>query len=67
MPQGLLPYKCEEEKTGIAMTALAGLPLCLDLASVLDVGGSIARHIHVKTGGWADKQMVLSLMPIIPA
>jgi hypothetical protein len=30
------------------MTALAGLPLYLDLASVMGLSDSIARHIHVK-------------------
>jgi hypothetical protein len=32
MPQGILPYKYEEEKTGSGMTALGGLPTYLDLA-----------------------------------
>ncbi len=49
MPQGVLPYKYEEEKSGPGMTALGGLPVYLDLVSVLDVSESIARHLHVKT------------------
>jgi len=62
MPQGILPYKYEEEKSGAGMTALAGLPVYLDLASVLDIGDSITTHLHVKTRGWTDEQMVLSLI-----
>jgi hypothetical protein len=62
MPQGVLPYKYEEEKTGSGMTALAGLPVWLDLASVLNLGESIATHLHVKTRGWTDEQIVLSLI-----
>jgi hypothetical protein len=62
MPQGILPYKFEEEKTGSGMTALAGLPVYLDLASVFDVCQSITRHLEVKVRGWTDAQMVLSLM-----
>jgi hypothetical protein len=35
MPQGVLPYKYEGEKTQSGMTTLEGLPVYLDLASVL--------------------------------
>lgn len=62
MAQGVLPYKYEEEKAGSGMTALAGLPLYPDLASVLDVGTSIANHLHVKERGWTDGQILLSLL-----
>ena len=62
MAQGVLPYKYEEEKAGSGMTALAGLPLYPDLASVLDVGTSIANHLHVKERGWTDQQILLSLI-----
>jgi hypothetical protein len=64
MAQGVLPYKYEEERNDAGMTALAGLPIYLDLASVLDVGDCIRAHIHVKESGqgWTDEQAVLSLM-----
>lgn len=42
MAQGALPYKYEEEKNAAGMTALAGLPVYLDLASVL----GLADHIR---------------------
>jgi len=35
MTQGVLPFKYEEEKSKSGMTALAGLPISLDLARVL--------------------------------
>jgi hypothetical protein len=44
------------------MTALAGLPIYLDLASVLNLGKSIATRLHVKTQGWTDEQIILSLI-----
>ncbi|MCX5812313.1 MAG: hypothetical protein NT178_07185 [Proteobacteria bacterium] len=51
MPQGILPYKYEEEKAESGMTALAGLPVYLDLASVLGLDDHIERHMHVKNQG----------------
>ena len=64
MAQGVLPYKYEEERNHAGMTALAGLPIYLDLASVLGVGDCVRAHVHVReTGqGWTDEQAVLSLM-----
>jgi hypothetical protein len=35
MAQGILPFKYESEKNTTGMTALAGLPVYLDLAKVL--------------------------------
>jgi len=48
MAQGVLSFKYEEEKRETGMTGLAGLPVYLDLASVMGISASIARHIHVK-------------------
>jgi len=62
MPQGILPYKYEEEKKPAGMTALAGLPVYLDLASVLNLRTSISNHLHVKVQGWTDEQVVMSLI-----
>ena len=62
MPQGALPYKYEEEKQASGMTALAGLPVYLDLASVLGLGDHIRARMHVRESqGWTDEQMILSL------
>ncbi len=62
MPQGVLSYKYEEEKQTSGMTALAGLPVYLDLASVLGLGDHIRAHLQVKAQGWTDEQMILSLI-----
>ncbi len=64
MAQGVLPYKYEEERKHAGMTAMAGLPIYLDLASVLGVGDCIRTHLHVRESdqGWTDEQAVLSLM-----
>ena len=44
MAQGVLPYKYEGERNDAGMTALAGLPIYLDLASVLGVADCIGAH-----------------------
>ena len=64
MAQEVLPYKYEEERAERGMTALAGLPIYLDLASLLGVGDSIRAHVHLRKSGqgWADEQAVFSLM-----
>jgi len=38
MAQGVLSYKYEEERSDAGMTAMAGLPIYLDLAWVLEWG-----------------------------
>ena len=62
MAQGVFPYKYEEEKTTSGMTSLAGLPVYLDLASVLNLGESISAHLHTKVQGWTDEQIIMSLI-----
>jgi hypothetical protein len=63
MPQGVFSYKYEEEKTSTGMTALAGLPVYLDLASVLGLGDHIRAHMQVRQSqGWTDEQIILSLV-----
>ena len=64
MAQGVLPYKYEEERSDGGMTALAGLPIYLDLASVLGVADCIRAHVHIRESdqGWTDEQAVLSLI-----
>jgi len=62
MSQGLLSFKYEMEKKDTGMTALAGLPIYIDLASAMGMGDSIDRHLHVKQQGWMDRQTLLSLI-----
>ena len=46
------------------MTALAGLPLYLDLAQVMGLSKSIQKHLKIRENsqGWTDSQVVLSLV-----
>jgi hypothetical protein len=64
MTQGILPFKYEEEKSQTGATALAGLPVYLDLAQALGLSKSIQKHLKVREGSqcWTDTQMVLSLV-----
>jgi len=64
MTQGVLPFKYEEAKTQSGMTALAGLPLYLDLAKVIGLSKSIQQHLKIrkKSQGWTDSQVVSSLV-----
>jgi hypothetical protein len=64
MAQGVLPYQYEEDKSEAGMTVLVGLPVYLDLASVLGLGELIRTHVHARQSdqGWTDEQVVLGLM-----
>jgi len=64
MAQGILPFKYETEKSATGMTALAGLPVYLDLARAIGLHKSIKKHVKVRKGeqGWTDTQIVLSLV-----
>src|SRR3990170_1984198 len=62
MAQGVLPFKYEEEKRDTGMTGLAGLPVYLDLVSVMGLNESIERHLHIKQQSWTDRQTLLSLI-----
>ena len=44
------------------MTSLAGLPVYLDLATLMGLGERIKNHLHIKQRGWTDKQLLLSLI-----
>jgi hypothetical protein len=64
MAQGILPFKYEEETKDTGMTALAGLPVYMDLAQVIGLSESVQRHLKVRGGGqgWTDSQIVISLV-----
>ena len=44
------------------MTGLGGLPVYLDLATVMGLGESIERHLQIKKQGWTDRQTLMSLL-----
>ena len=64
MAQGILPFKYEVEKKTTGMTALAGLPVYLDLAQAIGLSKSIQKHLKVRQGdqGWTDSQIVIALL-----
>ncbi len=63
MAQGALPFKYEEQRQSGGMTALAGLPVYLDLAHVMGLSKSAEKHLLVRAGrGWTDTQVVTSLV-----
>jgi len=64
MAQGILPFKYEIEKNTTGMTALAGLPVYLDLVKVSGLSKSIQKHLKIRENGqgWTDSQIVLSLV-----
>ena len=64
MTQGVLPFKYEVDKNENGLTALAGLPIYLDLAEVVGLSKSIQKHLKIKENsqGWTDSQLVLSLV-----
>ncbi len=64
MVQGVLPYKYEEEGSSTGMTGMAGLPMYLDLASVLGMGDCIGAHVHIRESdqGWTDEQSIMAMM-----
>src|SRR5450759_1674830 len=62
MAQGVLSFKYEEENRATGMTGLAGLPIYLDLASVMGINESIEKHLHIKQQSWTDGQTLLSMI-----
>ena len=63
MAQGVLPFQYREEQTASGMTALAGLPLYLELAHVAGLPDAIRRHVRMAGHqGWDDVQVVVALL-----
>ena len=62
MAQGVLAFKYEEEKRDRGMTGLSGLPVYLDLIHAMGLPKLIGDHLQVKERGWADAQMISSLI-----
>ena len=62
MAQGILPFQYAAEKSSSGMTALAGLPLYLELAQVSGLRDAIRRRVRVAgSQGWDDVQVVVAL------
>jgi hypothetical protein len=63
LPQGVLGFQYEADRSSGGLTSLAGLPLYLDLVQVIGLGEAIRQHVGVAgSQGWLDIQMVLALI-----
>ncbi|MGA3006049.1 MAG: transposase [Acetobacteraceae bacterium] len=63
LPQGVLGFQYEADRSSGGLTSLAGLPLYLDLIEAIGLGAAIRQHVHVAgSQGWLDIQMVLALI-----
>jgi hypothetical protein len=59
-----LGFKYEKERNQAGMTALAGLPLYLELASVLKLRERLDQEVGVRAEGqgWTDSQVGMALI-----
>ena len=63
LPQGVLGFQYEADRSSGGLTSRAGLPLYLDLVEAIGLGAAIRQHMHVAgSQGWLDIQMVLALI-----
>ena len=63
LPQGVLGFQYEAERSRAGLTSLAGLPLYLDLVHSSGLAAAIRRHVEVAGHqGWLDTQMVLAVI-----
>lgn len=64
MQQSVLPYQYQVDRSSCGMTALAGLPVYLDLLRAAGVRESISRHVRLRADsqGWTDAELVISLI-----
>ncbi|MBN1382840.1 MAG: hypothetical protein JXA41_14300 [Deltaproteobacteria bacterium] len=62
MTQDVVPFKDEEEKRATGTTSLGGLPVYLDLATVMVLRAIIDRHLQIKQQGWTNRQIVMLLI-----
>lgn len=62
--QGILPFKYKEEKKYTGMTAMAGLPVYLDLMHASGFSEMIKRNLKVLEGGqgWTDIEIIVTLI-----
>ena len=62
--QGVLPFQYQAEEGSSGMTALAGLPVYLELLQAMGLRQSIERRVKVReeTQGWTDAQVICSLV-----
>ena len=63
LPQGVLDFQYEAERSNHGQTGLAGLPLYLDLIRQSGLTAAIRRYVCIAgRQGWLDLQMVLAVL-----
>lgn len=63
LPQGVLGFQYEAERSSHGLTSLAGLPLYLELVHSSGLATAIRRHLRAAgSQGWLDIQMTLALI-----
>lgn len=63
LPQGVLGFQYEAERSSTGVTAPAGLPLYLDLVHSSDLAAAIRQHVQVADRqGWLDIQTGLAVV-----
>lgn len=62
MPQGLLGFHYESDSRKNDVTALAGLPLYLDMAHAIDLPAVIRNKLRTRERGWTDAQLVMAVV-----
>lgn len=63
LPQGVLGFQYEADRSSSGVSALAGLPLYLELVRSSGLAEAIRRHLSVAgRQGWLDVQMVLAVL-----
>ncbi len=65
MPQGALRFQYQEDSTDSSVTALAGMPLYLELLTVVGLSASIRRHVQVRLEdgrAWTDVEQIMSVV-----
>jgi hypothetical protein len=62
--QGVLPYQFDQETGKTTLTGLGGLPIYLDLAHIVGLRDSIARHLGQpgSSQGWSVEQLLTTLI-----
>lgn len=64
-PQYLLPFKLgESKKSSSKITSFGGLPLVLETYRTLGLDRVVARHLHLKSRGWRENDILEELIAL---
>ena len=64
MPQGIAEFNYKNDKSENNQTALAGLPLFIDLLAKMNFSTIVKEHLQFRTKSncWSDVDQILSMM-----